>query len=235
MRNLLCFARGHEGSWEALCVDYDIAVQGASFGQVQADLAAAIADYVEAAMGEDKATSAKLLARRAPLRVRLTWIARVLWSAWRRDADRDTSAWPAWRELWAVHPNYRRPWLHFPPARQGKPLHLSRRHRGRSSAHHSLGASAGRRHQARNARGHDPTVRPFQESLSIGFRCPARARLPCRQQTFRKFSGRPLPLSSPAPSRAEWPRSRWAESPCGRRRATGPRQGGRERGRCYCS
>ena len=38
MRNLLCFARGHEGSWEGLCVDYDIAVQGASFGQVQADL-----------------------------------------------------------------------------------------------------------------------------------------------------------------------------------------------------
>jgi hypothetical protein len=92
MRTLLCFARGHEGSWEGLCVDYDIAVQGASFGQVQADLAAAIADYVEAAMGEDQATSAKLLARRAPLRVRLMWTARILWTAWRRDADRDTSA-----------------------------------------------------------------------------------------------------------------------------------------------
>jgi hypothetical protein len=92
MRTLLCFARGHEGSWEGLCVDYDIAVQGASFGQVQADLAAAIADYVEAAMGEDKATSARLLARRAPLRVRLMWTARILWTAWRRDADRDTSA-----------------------------------------------------------------------------------------------------------------------------------------------
>jgi hypothetical protein len=92
MRNLLCFARGHEGSWEALCVDYDIAVQGASFDQVKADLEAAISDYVEAASGEDAATRAKLLARRAPWRVRLTWMARILASVWRPGASGDISA-----------------------------------------------------------------------------------------------------------------------------------------------
>jgi hypothetical protein len=92
VRNLLCFARGHEGSWEALCVDYDIAVQGASFDQVKADLEAAISDYVEAASSEDEATRIKLLARRAPWSVRLIWTARILWSVWRLGANGDMSA-----------------------------------------------------------------------------------------------------------------------------------------------
>ena len=92
MRHLLCFAGGHEGSWEALCVDYDIAVQGASFDQVKDDLEAAISDYVEAASSEDEATRIKLLARRAPWSVRLTWTARILWSVWRPNTDGDASA-----------------------------------------------------------------------------------------------------------------------------------------------
>ncbi|MFZ2107052.1 MAG: hypothetical protein WAV18_17045 [Roseiarcus sp.] len=92
MRHLLCFSRGHEGSWEALCVDYDIAVQGASFDQVKDDLEAAISDYVEAASSEDEATRIKLLARRAPWSVRLTWTARILWSVWRPNTDGDASA-----------------------------------------------------------------------------------------------------------------------------------------------
>ena len=92
MRNLLCFAKGRDGSWEALCVDYDIAVQGASFFEVQYDLADAISDYVAAAKEQDEQTRDKLLARRAPLWVRLKWTGRVLWSAWMRDANEETSA-----------------------------------------------------------------------------------------------------------------------------------------------
>ena len=92
MRNLLCFAKGRDGSWEALCVDYDIAVQGASFQEVQTDLAEAISDYVAATEDQDERTRVKLLARRAPLWVRLKWTVRVLGSAWTRDFNQDTFA-----------------------------------------------------------------------------------------------------------------------------------------------
>ena len=34
MKRLLCFAEGKEGDWEGICVDLDIAVQGASFNEV---------------------------------------------------------------------------------------------------------------------------------------------------------------------------------------------------------
>ena len=114
MRHLLCFARGHEGSWEALCVDYDIAVQGASFDQVKDDLEAAISDYVEAASSEDEATRIKLLARRAPWSVRLTWTARILGrfgGPTRMGTPPPRSRWPARLELRAIYPNCRRPRL----------------------------------------------------------------------------------------------------------------------------
>jgi hypothetical protein len=75
-----------------LCVDYDIAVQGDSFNQVKAELEDAIADYVIAARDEAPADAARLLSRRAPMRVRLAWAFRVLRSAWRHGADQDTSA-----------------------------------------------------------------------------------------------------------------------------------------------
>ena len=70
----------------------DIAAQVASFDEVKADLEAAISDYVEAASSEDEATRIKLLARRAPWSVRLTWTARILWSVWRPNTDGDASA-----------------------------------------------------------------------------------------------------------------------------------------------
>jgi hypothetical protein len=92
MRNILCFARGREGSWEALCIDFDIAVQGASFSQVQADFNDAVAEYVEAARQEDAATRERLLNRRAPLSVMIVWSLRVLRSAWRHGPGDDTSA-----------------------------------------------------------------------------------------------------------------------------------------------
>lgn len=92
MRNILCFARGREGDWEAICVDFDIAVQGRSFNEVRQALEDAIHSYVGAAHVEDAETCAKLLNRRAPLLVRIMWSMRVLWSEWRSRDYGDISA-----------------------------------------------------------------------------------------------------------------------------------------------
>jgi hypothetical protein len=92
MRELLCFARGHAGDWEGICVDFDIAAQGRSFNEVREALEEAVAGYVAAAREEDAETCARLLKRRAPLWVSVIWTARVLRSAWRRRPQGDTSA-----------------------------------------------------------------------------------------------------------------------------------------------
>jgi hypothetical protein len=92
-RNLLCFAKGHAGEWEAFCFDFDIAVQGESFEDVRARLFDAVQLYVLAAHEEDVTTCARLLNRRAPLRVKIAWTLKVLGSAWRNEPpDRDVSA-----------------------------------------------------------------------------------------------------------------------------------------------
>ena len=69
--SLLCFARGNDRGWEAICVDFDIAVQGGSFDAVRTLLDEAIASYVADAMEETSDVRARLLARRAP------WIGRA--------------------------------------------------------------------------------------------------------------------------------------------------------------
>ena len=73
MQTARCFARGHDGSWEGLCVDYDIAVQGNSFEEVRRDLADAVQSYVAFAQEQDAATQARLLSRRSPWHVQLLW------------------------------------------------------------------------------------------------------------------------------------------------------------------
>jgi hypothetical protein len=70
-KSFTCYAIGGDRGWEAICIDLDIAVQGDSFGQVYDDLNQAVTDYVETALLEDKAAARDLLARRAPLSVRL--------------------------------------------------------------------------------------------------------------------------------------------------------------------
>ena len=92
MQELMCFARGHAGSWEALCIDFDIAVQGASFEEVQRELGNAIGDYIAFAKDQDEKTKAQLLERRAPIRVVLLWVARVAWLNMWRAKNHETSA-----------------------------------------------------------------------------------------------------------------------------------------------
>ena len=77
-RTLRCIAHGHDGDWEALCLDLDIAVQGDSFDDVYASLNEAISLYFESVSALPDADRRRLLERPAPLRVRLEFVWQVI-------------------------------------------------------------------------------------------------------------------------------------------------------------
>ena len=94
---LTCFARGHRGHWEAICLDLNIAAQGESFQEVKDFLERSIDTYVKYAMKEDAATREQLLRRRAPFFNPVDWtagfaIANVLGHRGRRAGNIDESA-----------------------------------------------------------------------------------------------------------------------------------------------
>jgi hypothetical protein len=69
---LLCFARGVDDRWEAICLTLDIAVQGNSFEAVKRGLDHAIRDYVDGLSEESPRDRARLLNRHAPWHVYLS-------------------------------------------------------------------------------------------------------------------------------------------------------------------
>jgi hypothetical protein len=77
---LLCYAYGHGNSWEAICVDFDLAVQGQSFEDVQERLNKMIRSYILDARQEDDQTASRLLNRRAPFSLRIKLAAKLLWN-----------------------------------------------------------------------------------------------------------------------------------------------------------
>lgn len=77
-RTLHCYAEGRDGTWEAICLDLDIAVQGRSFTDVYEGLHEAIVLYLESVESAPRAERARLLSRRAPLSVRLRFLGLAL-------------------------------------------------------------------------------------------------------------------------------------------------------------
>jgi predicted RNase H-like HicB family nuclease len=73
---LICFAHGKDGDWEGICLDFDIAVQGHSFEAVKALLDEAIETYTKDALAEDEDNARRLLSRKAPWHVRLSYMVR---------------------------------------------------------------------------------------------------------------------------------------------------------------
>lgn len=71
---LYCVAHNHGDQWEAICLDFDLAVQSRSFDEAQAQLQEAIRSYVEDASAQPEPTRSQLLHRRAPLRARIAWL-----------------------------------------------------------------------------------------------------------------------------------------------------------------
>ena len=88
-RALHCFAEGRDGDWEAVCLDLDIAVQGASFEDVFRSLPEAIDLYVEAATELPDEDRKRLLDRPAPLHVRLKFLALAFKTLFREPARQD--------------------------------------------------------------------------------------------------------------------------------------------------
>jgi hypothetical protein len=72
-----CIAHGHEGHWEALCLDLDLSVQGRTYAEVTASLEQAIKSYVHDAL---EMNEPKLLYRRSPWHVRAGWALKLLWA-----------------------------------------------------------------------------------------------------------------------------------------------------------
>jgi hypothetical protein len=79
-KKLFCYAYGHGNQWEAICIDFDLAVAGRSFKEVQERLNSTIASYVQDALKEDEQTRDCLLERSAPFGVRLKLAIKLFWS-----------------------------------------------------------------------------------------------------------------------------------------------------------
>lgn len=72
---LVCFAKGRAGDWEAICLTFDIAVQGSSEDEVQHSLREAIALFIRSVKEErDPKVREKLLRHRAPASVWLRYV-----------------------------------------------------------------------------------------------------------------------------------------------------------------
>jgi hypothetical protein len=78
MRDLYCVARGHDGAWEAICLDLNIAVQGRSSDEVRRLLNEAVRSYMADALNEAEPTRSQLLNRAVPFSVRAHWALRLL-------------------------------------------------------------------------------------------------------------------------------------------------------------
>ena len=68
--SLRCYAFGSGDSWEAICVDFDIAVSGTSLGEVRSSLETGIELYLEEVAEAAPEDRRYLLSRRSPWRVR---------------------------------------------------------------------------------------------------------------------------------------------------------------------
>lgn len=83
-----CYAEGRGDRWEALCLDFDLAVQGRSFEEVYASLREAILIYLETVADlPNGADQRRLLNRSAPLSVRFKFFLVVLKALFNGDGD----------------------------------------------------------------------------------------------------------------------------------------------------
>ncbi|HJQ58205.1 MAG TPA: hypothetical protein VJ890_14960 [Vineibacter sp.] len=81
-----CYAEGRQGEWQAFCLDFDLAVQGTSFDEVNRKLAEQIDLYLESVMALPERDRDRMLNRSMPLGIRLKFFYRLL-SVWWRTRD----------------------------------------------------------------------------------------------------------------------------------------------------
>lgn len=87
---LFCIAHGRGRSWEAFCIDFDLAVQGRSYEEVKGQLEKAIHLYIQAAEAQHEPTRTQLLERSVPFRTRLLWAWRsAIWALFKKKRAQD--------------------------------------------------------------------------------------------------------------------------------------------------
>lgn len=74
---LTCYVEKRGENWEGVCIDFDIAVQGHSFEEIQGKLGRAIREYVEHVKELPEAEQGRFWNRRVPLHVRFAFAVRV--------------------------------------------------------------------------------------------------------------------------------------------------------------
>jgi hypothetical protein len=68
---LSCYAVQRKDGWEAICLDFDIAVQGESFAEVSHNLDDALHSYIQYVGTLPEEDQKRFLKRRVPWRVRM--------------------------------------------------------------------------------------------------------------------------------------------------------------------
>ena len=84
-----CYAEGRPGDWEAVCLDFDLAVQGGSFDEVYRELNESISMYLEYIRSLPEDERARFLGRRIPFALRLRFILALLVSTLLKNSGND--------------------------------------------------------------------------------------------------------------------------------------------------
>ncbi len=69
-----CYAEGRPGNWEAVCLDFDLAVQGGSFDEVYKELNESISMYLEYVKSLPEEEHLQFLSRKVPFNLRLKFV-----------------------------------------------------------------------------------------------------------------------------------------------------------------
>ncbi len=86
---LRCYAYGRGNEWEAICIDFDMAVHGRSFEEVQASLAESLRLFLETVADLPPEERRRFLKRQSPWHVRAKLACMELFhSVCRKDASR---------------------------------------------------------------------------------------------------------------------------------------------------
>ena len=76
-----CYAEGCPGNWEAICLDFDLSVQGESFDEVYRELHEAISMHLEYIETLPKEEQIRFLRRKAPFGLRIKVIMMLILAA----------------------------------------------------------------------------------------------------------------------------------------------------------
>jgi hypothetical protein len=94
-----CYIEGRRNQWEGVCLDFDLAVHGSSFHDIEQKLDSAIHEYLAYVSELPEKDRKRLLNRQVPLGARLGFLARIFVSWIFRPRDRNGKHWNAYTHL----------------------------------------------------------------------------------------------------------------------------------------